>query len=155
KVIVVAGETGSGKTTLMKALVREIPAAERLITIEDVRELFLPDHPNRVHLLYGSEASEEKGDVVTGAGLLRSCLRMKPTRILLAELRGGEAFDFLQVCASGHEGSLTSCHAGSCALTFERLALMVLSNRQGRTLPHAVISRLIHQVVDVVVHVHN
>ncbi|MCF3642952.1 P-type DNA transfer ATPase VirB11 [Rhizobium sp. TRM95111] len=155
KVIVVAGETGSGKTTLMKALMQEIARDQRLITIEDVPELFLPDHPNHVHLFYPSEAKEEENAVVTAASLLKSCLRMKPTRILLAELRGGETYDFINVAASGHGGSITSCHAGSCDLTFERLALMVLQNRQGRQLPYAVIRRLLYLVVDVVVHVHN
>jgi len=155
KVIVVAGETGSGKTTLMKMLMQEIPRDSRIITIEDVPELFLPNHPNHVHLFYPSEAKEEDNAPVTAAALLKSCLRMKPTRILLAELRGGETFDFLNVAASGHGGSITSLHAGSSALAFERLALMVLQNRQGRTLPYPVIRRLLHLVVDVVVHVHN
>ncbi|OEI83080.1 P-type DNA transfer ATPase VirB11 [Brucella sp. 6810] len=155
RVIVVAGETGSGKTTLMKALMQEIPFDQRLITIEDVPELFLPDHPNHVHLFYPSEAKEEENAPVTAATLLRSCLRMKPTRILLAELRGGETYDFINVAASGHGGSITSCHAGSCELTFERLALMVLQNRQGRQLPYEIIRRLLYLVVDVVVHVHN
>lgn len=155
KVIVVAGETGSGKTTFMKALMQEIPAEQRIITIEDVPELFLPNHPNHVHLFYPSEAKEEDNAPVTAASLLKSCLRMKPTRILLAELRSGETFDFINVAASGHGGSITSLHAGSCDLSFERLALMVLQNRQGRTLPYSVIRRLLYLVVDVVVHVHN
>lgn len=155
KVIVVAGETGSGKTTFMKALMQEIPTDQRIITIEDVPELFLPNHPNHVHLFYPSEAKEEEGAHVTAASLLKSCLRMKPTRILLAELRSGETFDFINVAASGHGGSITSCHAGSCDLTFERLALMVLQNRQGRTLPYHVIRRLLYLVVDVVIHVHH
>lgn len=155
KVVVVAGETGSGKTTLMRALMHEIAVTERLITIEDVPELFLPKHPNHVHLFYPSEAKEEENAPVTASSLLRSCLRMKPNRILLAELRGGETYDFLQIAASGHGGSITSCHAGSASLTFERLALMVLQNRQGRTLPYDVIHKLLHLVVDVVVHVHN
>lgn len=155
KVIVVAGETGSGKTTFMKALMQEIPAEQRIITIEDVPELFLPSHPNHVHLFYPSEAKEEDNAPVTAATLLKSCLRMKPNRILLAELRSGETFDFINVAASGHGGSITSLHAGSCDLSFERLALMVLQNRQGRTLPYSVIRRLLYLVVDVVVHVHN
>lgn len=155
KNIVVAGGTGSGKTTFMKALIDEIPLYERLITIEDVPELFLPNHDNHVHLFYPSEASEEKNDIVTSASLLKSCLRMKPDRILPAELRGGETFDFVNVCSSGHGGSITSCHAGSSTETFERLALMVLQNRQGRTLPYDVIKNLLFSVVDIVVHVHN
>lgn len=155
KVIVVAGETGSGKTTFMKALMQEIPKEQRLITIEDVPELFLPNHPNHVHLFYPSEAKEEENARVTAASLLRSCLRMKPSRILLAELRGGETFDFINIAASGHGGSITSCHAGSAELAFERLALMVLQNRQGRTLPYPVIRRLLHMLIDIVVHIHN
>ncbi|EGL3999213.1 P-type DNA transfer ATPase VirB11 [Salmonella enterica] len=155
KVIVVAGETGSGKTTFMKALMQAIPTSQRIITIEDVPELFLPDHPNHVHLFYPSEAKEEENAPVTAASLLKSCLRMKPTRILLAELRGGETFDFVNVCASGHGGSITSLHAGSCDMAFERMALMMLQNRQGRTLPYNVIKRLLYQVVDIVIHVHN
>lgn len=155
KVIVVAGATGSGKTTFMKALMQDIDPTHRIITIEDVPELFLPNHPNHVHLYYPSEASEEDNSPVTAAKLLKSCLRMKPTRILLAELRGAETFDFINVAASGHGGSITSCHAGSAALTFDRLALMVLQNRQGRTLPYEVIRKLLYQVIDIVVHVHN
>ncbi|MDR1709142.1 MAG: P-type DNA transfer ATPase VirB11 [Candidatus Accumulibacter sp.] len=153
KFIVIAGETGSGKTTFMKGLMQEIPRRLRIVTIEDVPELFLPNHPNHVHLFYPSEARED--EAITPATLLKSCLRMKPDRILLAELRGGETFDFLNVCASGHAGSITSCHAGSPALAFERLALMVLQNRQGRTLPYPVIRRLLALLVDVVIHVHN
>lgn len=153
KVIVVAGETGSGKTTLMKALMHEIPTDQRLITIEDTPELFLPNHPNHVHLFYPAGAKDD--DPVNAALLLKSCLRMKPHRILLAELRSGETYDFLNVAASGHAGSITSCHAGSCDLTFERLALMVQQNRQGRELPFDAIRRLLYLLVDVVVHVTN
>lgn len=155
KVIIIAGETGSGKTTFMKALMQDIPKDLRIITIEDVPELFLPNHPNHVHLFYPSEASEEDKSPITSASLLKSCLRMKPNRILLAELRGAETYDFINVCASGHGGSISSCHAGSAELAFERLALMILQNRQGRTLPYEVIRRLLYLVVDVIVHFHD
>jgi type IV secretion system protein VirB11 len=154
KVVLVVGETGSGKTTFMKALVQEIPFFLRLITIEDVPELILPNHPNHIHLFYPSEAKEEENAPVTAASLLRSCLRMRPDRILLPDLRGGEAFDFLNVAAVG-AGSITSYHAGSVELAFERLAWMVLQNRQGRRLPYAVIRQLLYRVVDIVVHIHN
>lgn len=155
KNIVIAGATGSGKTTFMKALMQAIPKEQRIITIEDVPELVygLPNHKNKVHLFYPSEGKSDA--TVTAASLLRSCLRMKPDRILLAELRGGETFDFLNVCMSGHGGSITSCHAGSCAAAFDYLALKVLQSDTGAHLPHQVIERLLKIVIDVVVHVHN
>lgn len=153
KNIVIAGGTGSGKTTFMKALMACIPHHQRIITIEDVPELFLPNHPNRVHLFYPSEA--QPNDPVTSAKLLKSCLRMKPDRIMLAELRGAETFDFINVNASGHGGSITSCHAGSCAMAFERLAMMAMENPRGQALPYEVLMRLLHQTIDIVVHVTN
>lgn len=155
KNVVIAGETGSGKTTFMKALMQCIPTEQRIITIEDVPELLwgLPNHKNQVNLLYPSEATEDSA--ITAAGLMRSCLRMKPDRILLAELRGGETFDFLNVCLSGHGGTITSCHAGTCAGVFDYLALKVMQSPVGKSLPHSVIMRLLHLVLDVVVCIHN
>lgn len=155
KNIVIAGGTGSGKTTFMKALMQYIPVSQRIITIEDVPELVfgLPKHKNLVNLFYPSEATEQS--TVTAASLMRSCLRMKPDRILLAELRGGETYDFLNICLSGHLGSITSCHAGSCEQVFDYLALKVLQSPTGRQLPYEVIQSLLQQVIDVVVHVAN
>lgn len=153
KNIVIAGGTGSGKTTFMKALMEVIPTSQRLITIEDVPELFLPNHANSVHLFYPSEAVAS--DPVTSAKLLKSCLRMKPDRILLAELRGGETFDFINVNASGHGGSITSCHAESAELAFERLAMMAMENPKGQALPYDVLKKLLHQTIDIVIHVTN
>lgn len=153
KNIVIAGGTGSGKTTFMKALMQFIPYSQRIITIEDVPELVfgLPKHKNLVNLFYPSEATEQS--TVTASSLMRSCLRMKPDRILLAELRGGETFDFLNICLSGHSGSITSCHAGSCQQVFDYLGLKVLQSPTGRQLPHDVIQGLLRQVIDVVVHI--
>lgn len=153
KTIVIAGETNSGKTTLMKALMQQIASTERIITVEDVSELFLPNHPNHVHLFYQTASASEGSAEVTATDLLKCSLRMNPDRIMLAELRGGETYDFLNIAASGHGGSMTSVHAGSCALAFERMALMVLQSAQGQALPYEVIRRLLIQVVDVVVHV--
>ncbi|HUN25452.1 MAG TPA: P-type DNA transfer ATPase VirB11, partial [Steroidobacteraceae bacterium] len=100
KNIIVSGPTGSGKTTWTKALVREIPTEERLITIEDARELVLDGHPNHVRLYY---SKDDQGLArVTPKQLLECCLRMKPDRILLAELRSEEAFDYLRNVNSGH-----------------------------------------------------
>lgn len=153
--VVIAGETGSGKTTFMKALMQFIPKEQRIITIEDVPELQygLLEHKNQVNLFYPSEAKD--GDLVTATSLLKSCLRMKPDRILLAELRGGETYDFLNVCMSGHGGSITSCHAGSCKGAFDYLALKVMQNKTASTLTFEQISYLLHQVIDVVVHITN
>lgn len=126
KNIVIAGATGTGKTTYMKSLIDFIPLDERLITIEDTEEITFYEHKNFVQLFYPSEA--KYGDPLTSATLLKSCLRMKPDRILLAELRGGEAYDYLDILSSGHGGSLTSIHAGSVETAMNRLSRMARKN---------------------------
>ncbi len=151
KNIAVVGDTGSGKTTLMKSLCQSIPAAERLITIEDVRELFLPGHPNRVHLLY-SKGGQGVAKV-TPADLIASNMRMKPDRVLLAELRGGEAFDFLKLLTTGHSGSITSFHAESCALAYERYVFMCKEHADAAVYDSAALKRLVSLTIDVIVHV--
>jgi len=149
KNILVSGPTGSGKTTWTKALIREIPGEERLITIEDAQELVLDRHPNHVRLFY---SKDDKGLArVTPKQLLESCLRMKPDRILLAELRAEEAFDYLRNVNSGHPGSITSVHAASAELAFEQLVLLVKQSRGGQELPRADIKNLLYLLVDVVV----
>ncbi|AXK48599.1 P-type DNA transfer ATPase VirB11 [Aliarcobacter trophiarum LMG 25534] len=149
--LVIAGATGSGKTTFMKSLIDFIPLEERLITIEDTEEITFHNHKNFVQLFYPSEAKE--GDPVTSATLLKSCLRMKPDRILLAELRGGETYDYLNVLNSGHGGSITSIHANSSKGAFTRLALMILQNPQGQKLPYEIIEKNLKDVIDVVIHI--
>ena len=149
KNIVVSGPTGSGKTTWTKALIREIPGEERLITIEDAQELVLDRHPNHVRLFY---SKDDQGLArVTPKQLLESCLRMKPDRILLAELRSEEAFDYLRNVNSGHPGSITSVHAASAELAFEQLVLLVKQNHAGQALPRADIKQLLYLLVDVVI----
>ena len=149
KNILVSGPTGSGKTTWTKALIREIPSDERLITIEDAQELILDKHPNHVRLFY---SKDDQGLArVTPKQLLESCLRMKPDRILLAELRAEEAFDYLRNVNSGHPGSITSIHAASAELAFEQLVLLVKQSRGGQELPRADIKNLLYLLVDVVV----
>src|SRR5665213_359527 len=106
--ILVSGPTGSGKTTCTKALIREIPPQERLISIEDAEELVFDRHPNHVRLFY-SKGGQGRSRV-SPKQLLEACLRMKPDRILLAELRAEEAFDYLRNVNSGHPGSITSIH---------------------------------------------
>lgn len=147
--ILVSGPTGSGKTTFTKALIREIPGDERLISIEDAQELVLDRHPNHVRLFYSKDGQGLAN--VTPKQLLESCLRMKPDRILLAELRGEEAFDYLRNVNSGHPGSITSIHAASAELAFEQLVLLVKQSYAGRELPRADIKNLLYLLIDVVV----
>jgi type IV secretion system protein VirB11 len=149
KNILVSGPTGSGKTTWTKALIREIPSEERLITIEDARELVLDRHPNHVRLFY---SKDDQGLArVSPKQLLESCLRMKPDRILLAELRAEEAFDYLRNVNSGHPGTITSIHAASAELAFEQLVLLVKQSHGGRELPREDIKALLYLLVDIVV----
>jgi type IV secretion system protein VirB11 len=149
KNIVVSGATGSGKTTWTKALIREIPAEERLITIEDAQELVLDRHANHVRLFYSKDGQGLAR--VTPKQLLEACLRMKPDRILLAELRAEEAFDYLRNVNSGHPGSITSVHAASAELAFEQLVLLVKQSAGGRELARGDIKSLLYLLVDVVI----
>lgn len=152
KNIIICGETGSGKTTFMKSLIDFIPFTERIITIEDVEEIKFYEHKNYVQLFYPSEAKSV--DFLNSATLLKSCLRMKPDRILLAELRGAETYDFINVLSSGHGGSITSCHAGSSADCFKRLAMMILQNPQGQCVPFEIIQKMLMDLIDIIVHIH-
>lgn len=147
--IVVSGKTGSGKTTFMKGLVEEVPLHERLITIQDTAELTIPHHPNVVHLFYSKDAQGTAR--VTAKSLLEACLRMKPDRIFLAELRGEECFSFIRLAASGHPGSITSVHAGSCALALEQMSLMIRESGAGGGLRLDEIKGLLGIVIDVIV----
>ena len=149
KNILVSGPTGSGKTTWTKALIREIPPDERLVTIEDAQELILDRHANHVRLYY---SKDDQGQArVTPKQLLESCLRMRPDRILLAELRAEEAFDYLRSVNSGHPGSITSVHATSAELAFEQLVLLVKQSPGGRDLARSDIKSLLYLLVDVVI----
>jgi type IV secretion system protein VirB11 len=150
KTIAVIGNTGSGKTTLMKALCGVIPSDERLVTIEDTRELLLPNHPNTAHLLYakGGDAARR----VSPGDLIAACMRLRPDRVLLAELRGGEAWDFLKLMTTGHAGSITSFHAESCALAFERWAFMAKEHPDASSASADAIKTLVRLTVDVLFH---
>lgn len=151
KNIVVSGATGSGKTTFMKTLLDLISHRERIITIEDARELFI-DHPNKVHLMYPKSVSES---TVTAKSCLEATLRMKPDRIILAEVRGNEAFYFIRACGNGHSGSITSCHADSALMAYEQLALMINASPEGASLSYDVIRRLIMMTIDISIHFSN
>jgi type IV secretion system protein VirB11 len=151
KTILLAGATGSGKTSFMKALCEEIPLDQRLITLEDSAEVTLPNHLNKLHLLY-SKGGQGVAAGMTPTALLQSCMRLRPDRILLAEVRGEEAWTFLDGAASGHPGSMTTIHAGSCEEALERLALLVRQSAAGGGMTTPEIRQLADSVIDVVVH---
>lgn len=146
--IVVAGKTGSGKTTLTRSLIEKVPAEERIITIEDVHELDLPNHPNKVHMLYGNSAK------VTAEQALRSCMRQSPDRIFLAELRGNEAWEYINSLNTGHPGSITTTHANSAILTYSRIAALIKNSDTGSTLDYESIMRTLEQTVHIVLFIH-
>ncbi|MCB5205171.1 P-type DNA transfer ATPase VirB11 [Neorhizobium sp. T786] len=150
KNIIISGATGSGKTTFSKGLIRCIPNHERIITIEDTAELEIPQ-PNHVRLMYSKD-----GQGLSSAGpkqLLESCLRMRPDRILLQELRDGTAFFYLRNVNSGHPGSITTVHANSASLAFEQLSLLIKESEGGSDLGRDDIRALLHLLVDVVVQI--
>ena len=146
--ILISGATGSGKTTFSKGLIKLIPENERLLTIEDTRELVVP-HKNVVHMIYSKDGTGTAK--VTAKELLESALRMRPDRILLQELRDGTAFFYLRNVNSGHPGSITTIHADSAELAFEQLTLLVKESEGGADLARDDIRSLLQILVDVVV----
>lgn len=146
--ILISGATGSGKTTFSKGLIKLIPETERLLTIEDTRELVVP-HKNVVHMIYSKDGTGTAK--VTAKELLESALRMRPDRILLQELRDGTAFFYLRNVNSGHPGSITTIHADSAELAFEQLTLLVKESEGGNDLAREDIRSLLKILVDVVV----
>jgi type IV secretion system protein VirB11 len=146
--VIVSGATGSGKTTLSKALIAEIPREERLIAIEDAKELQFP-HANTARLFFSRDGAGVSP--VTVKDLLVSCLRMKPDRIMLAELRDDEAYYYLRNVNSGHPGSITTIHANSATAAVEQLMLMVRQSAAGAGLTRADIHGLVASLVDVII----
>ena len=146
KNIVVSGGTSTGKTTFLNALVKEIPAFERLVVIEDTPEVRL-QHANSVGLI------AVRGDLgearVRVEDLLQASLRLRPDRIILGELRGSEAYSFLRAVNSGHPGSITTVHADSPRAAVDQIALMVLQG--GANLSRGEIVDYVQGVVDVAV----
>ncbi|MGF1872010.1 P-type DNA transfer ATPase VirB11 [Photobacterium indicum] len=141
--ILLVGGTGSGKTTVMKALVDLYPTTARNFTIEDVHELDLPNHPNHLHLFY-------KQGGLTPKAIIESCMRMKPDHVLLAELRGDEAWTYLEMLNTGHDGSVTTIHANDCACAPLRLAGLVKQSEVGQTMDYAHILRTVKTSIDVI-----
>ena len=146
--MVIGGGTGSGKTTFLAALSRYIPKDERLITVEDNAELRIQGIENLVRL-EAKMANMEGTASVTIRELIRTALRMRPDRIIVGEVRGGEAMDMLQALNTGHEGSLSTAHANSSRDMLSRLETMTL---MGVDLPLEAIRRQIASGVDILVH---
>ena len=145
--IIFSGATGSGKTTTLQILSRYIPESERIITIEDTAELNLQQQ--HVVRLECRKANVEGKGGVTLSQLLRNALRMRPTRIIVGEIRGEEAVDMLQAISSGHEGCLAVLHASSPLDAISRLEMMSLS--RGLMLPLWAIHKQIAAAIDLIV----
>lgn len=145
--VAVAGGTGSGKTTLLNALSLAIPAGERIVTIEDSAELSF-DAALHVVRLEARSASIEGRGAITIRDLVTNALRMRPDRIVVGEVRGEEAIDMLQAMNTGHDGSLTTLHAGSAQEAVSRLVLM---SRFGMDLPADLIEEQVATAVDLIV----
>lgn len=147
--VVVVGSTGSGKTTLLNAMAALLPPAERLITVEDAAELRLPsDHVIRLETRV---ASVEGAAAIPARELVRNALRMRPDRLVIGEVRGGEALDLIQAMNTGHNGSLSTLHANGCHDALHRLETLALMAGVG--LPLEAIRAQVVGAVDLVVHV--
>ena len=146
--IFISGGTGSGKTTFLNALSQYIPRDERIVTIEDSSELKIQGIPNLVSL-EARNANIEGTGAVTIRDLIKAALRMRPTRIIVGEVRSAEAIDMLQAMNTGHDGSLSTGHANSPKDMLSRLETMVL---MGMELPLSAIQRQIASALDLIVH---
>ena len=145
--VVTVGGTGSGKTTLMKALADLVSPHTRVGTIEDTHELALPHHPNRVHMFYSDDLPAKE--------IVRSTLRMRFDRVFLAELRGDETWDYLTLLNTGHQGGMTSVHANDCISAFSRITTLVKASAVGQTLDLSYIAREVKMTIDVVLFMEN
>lgn len=146
--ILMIGSTGSGKTTMLNALSAYIPRSERVVTIEDNAELQIQGIENLVRL-EAKQANMEGNREITIRDLIKTSLRMRPDRIIIGEIRGSEAYDFLNCLNTGHTGSLGTVHANSCRNVIGRLEMMVL---MGQELPVPVIRRIIATGIEILVY---
>ena len=150
KNIAASGKTGSGKTTFTRSLIDLIPIDERIVTIEDVHELKLERHINKTHLMYGKGAGR-----VSSAELLAAGMRLSPDRLLLAELRHDETWDYIQSLNTGHPGSITSTHANNANQTFDRIAGLLLQSPNGAKMPYQALIKTVRSAIDIVVFMRN
>lgn len=147
KNIFVSGGTGSGKTTFLNALSRAIPAAERVITIEDTAELELRGLPNLLRL-EGREPGPDGEGAVRLEELIRASLRLRPDRIIVGEVRGTEAFSMIEAMRSGHPGSMSTGHANNPEDMLERLSLLLLMHAG---IPWSAIVRMLSSAIDLLI----
>lgn len=138
--LVFGGATGSGKTTFTKAVADLYPKDRRYITIEDIHELNMPHHPNRVHLFFGPH--------IEAKHLVKSCMRMKADHIFMSELRGDETWAYLDALNTGHQGSLTTAHFNDCASATSRIASLVKQSDIGMTLDYDFIYNTVETSID-------
>ena len=148
KNIFISGGTGSGKTTLLNALCNEISFDERIITIEDSAEIKIEGIDNYISLEKRNKNMEGKGEI-TISDLIKTSLRMRPDRIVVGEIRGGEALDMLQAMNTGHDGSISTGHSNSAIDMISRIETMVISNFE---IPIASVKRQISSAIDIIVH---
>lgn len=139
--VICGGATGSGKTTFLKAMVDLYPPERRYITIEDIHELSMPFHPNRVHLFFGPKVSAKS--------LVESCMRMKGNHIFMSELKGDETWSYMTLLNTGHNGSLTTAHFNNCGSAPSRLSQMVKQSEVGLTLDYDFIYKTVKTTIDV------
>jgi pilus assembly protein CpaF len=147
--ILISGGTGAGKTTLLNALAATIPTTDRIILIEDTSEIHIPPTHHVVRL--ETRPGQEQFEAVTVTDLLKDSLRHRPDRILVGEVRGGEAWDLLNALNTGHQGSLSTIHANSAEKALDRLSLLVL--QADKNLPHRALMVAISLAIHLVVHV--
>lgn len=143
--IIVAGPTNSGKTTFARSLIERVPINERLITIEDVHELILPNHRNVVNLFYG----EDQGRI-SATECVKACMRLSPDRIFLAELRGTEAWEYMTALNTGHPGSVTTIHSNSSLETIDRVIALIKQSPTGGQLDLETIQMFLRNTINVV-----
>jgi Flp pilus assembly CpaF family ATPase len=152
--IIVAGATGAGKTTMLRALAAEIPASERIVTIETELELgldrFADVHPDCV-ALEAREANVEGAGEVTAADLVRMSLRMNPDRVIVGEVRGDEIVPMLNAMSQGNDGSMCTVHADSSGTVFNKMALYAMQSPE--RLPLEATCQLAAAAVDLVVYI--
>lgn len=147
KNVIISGGTSTGKTTFFNAALKVIPPTERIITCEDAREIMIPHIQNRVHLL-ASKGGQGRAKV-TMQDLIEACLRLRPDRLMLGELRGAEAFSFMRAVNTGHPGSISTLHADTPALAIEQLILMIMQAGLGITRDQ--IKNYVENVINVII----